>query len=187
MAVSLLIPVGVIDIPREATTLEELRKMDASIRKAFASVKEEMNVHRETIDQNTNETQAAYEYCVEIDRKLDKLAERLDELQYNLSPEQGVPDGIVLTHREQEAFMVLYTADDPVTSLEVARRLGLTVEMVEQYLFSVSSKGVPILKTFANGKVYHSLDLKFKDLQARRNILNISEEISQELLRDKAI
>jgi DNA-binding CsgD family transcriptional regulator len=177
----------VIDILREERTSEALRKMDGAVRKAFAAVKDEMNVHRETINQNTNDLQACYEYLAEIDRKLDKLAERLDELQYTVTPEQRVPEGIVLTHREQEAFMVLYTADDPVTSLEVARRLGLTVEMVEQYLFSISSKGVPILKTFANGKVYHSLDLKFKDLQARRNILNISEEISQELLRDKAI
>ena len=166
---------------------EALRLMDAGVRKAFASVKEEMNVHRDTIDQNTNDLHTCYEYLAEVDRKLDKLAERLDELQFSLHPEQRPDVRIALTHREQETFMVLYTAEDPVTSLEIGRRLGLTVEMIEQYLFSLTAKGIPVLKTFANGKVYHSLDLKFKDLQARRNVLNISGEISEELLRDKAI
>ncbi len=166
---------------------DSLRKMDAGVRKAFAAVKEEMNAHLETINQNTNEVQSCYEYLAELDAKLGKMAERLDELEFSLHPEQRFDDSVALTPREQEVFMVLYTADDPVTASEVGRRLGFTVEMVEQHLFSVMGKGVPILKTFVNGKVYHSLDLKFKDLQARRNVLHISETVSQQLLHDKAI
>jgi hypothetical protein len=83
--------------------------------------------------------------------------------------------------------MVLYTMEDPVTASEVGRRLGLTVEMVERYLSNILERGIPVLKTFVSGKVYHSLDLKFKQLQARRNVLNISSELSVQLLEEHAI
>lgn len=165
---------------------ESLAKMDAGIRKAFSTVKEEMNQHLDTINQNTNEIQACYEYLAELERKMEKLAERLDKLEF-AGDNAPVAKQIALTLREQEVFMVLYTAEDPATSLEIARRLGLTLELVEQHLVSICSKGVPILRTFANGKVYHSIDLKFKDLQARRNVLNISPSISQQMLADKEL
>jgi len=146
-----------------------------------------MNQHLDAINQNTNEIQACYEYLTELDAKIEKLNERLDTLQTIVLPEAEAQREIRLTHREQEVFMVLYTRDDPITSLEIARRLGLTSEMVDQYLQAVGLKGVPLLRTFVNDKLYHSLDLKFRDLQARRNVLHISEEISQQLLHDKAI
>ncbi len=183
---SRLAVVGVVIIPAyDAQLSESLRRMNAGVKEAFGRVKEEMNQHLDAINQNTNEIQACYEYLAELDAKLDKMAERLDALQFSISSEQ-VP-AITLTHREQEVFLVLYTREDPVTSVEVARRLGLTVEMVDQYLTSIVAKGVPLLRTFASGKVYHSLDLKFKDLQARKNVLGIGEAVSQQLLNEKAI
>ncbi len=159
--------------------------MNVGVKRAFTAVKEEMNQHLDAINQNTNEVQACYEYLAELDAKIGKLSERLDELQLAPTHEETVV--ITLTHREQEVAMVLYAVEDPITSLEMAKRLGLTVEMVDRYLVNLAAKGVPILKTFVNGKVYHSLDLKFKELQARRNVLMISETISQQLLTDKAI
>lgn len=160
--------------------------MSVGVKRAFSTVKEEMNQHLDSINQNTNEIQACYEYLAELDTKIEKLTERLDILQ--LAPEEtDVGISISLTHREQEVFMVLYAIEDPITSKDVARRLGLTIEMVDRYLGSISAKGVPILKTFMAGKVYHCLDLKFKELQARKNVLNINESLSQQLLTDKAI
>jgi len=180
--------VDVIVIKGSLDTLEAVRHMNVGVKHAFTKVKAEMDQHLDSINQNTNEVQSCYEYLAELDAKIEKLGERVDELQFALVPEQQEPAyDIVLTHREQEVFMVLYTCEDPVTGLEVARRLGLTVEMVDQYLGNISAKGVPILRTFANGKVYHSLDLKFKDLQARKNVLRINEALSHQLLTDKVI
>lgn len=170
-----------------AKLYDSLVRMNAGVKQAFGSVKEEMDQHLDAINQNTNEIQSCYEYLAELDAKIEKLNERLDELQFAFSPVEEERIEISLTHREQEVFMVLYTAEDPVTSLEIARRLGLTVEMVDRYLGAVSVKGVPILRSYANGKVYHSVDLKFKDLQARRNVLRIDESISAQLLKEKVI
>lgn len=161
--------------------------MNGGIKQAFSHVKDEMDHHLDSINQNTNEIQSCYEYLAELDAKIDKLSERFDDIQLSLSPEEVSYDNISLTHREQEVFMVLYTVEDPITSAEIGRRLGLTVEMVERYLANVLGRGIPILKTFVSGKVYHSLDLKFKQLQARQNVLNISQQLSVQLLEEDAI
>jgi hypothetical protein len=161
--------------------------MNVGIKGAFLKIKEEMNLHLDAINQNTNEVQSCYEYLAELDKKVEKLSERLDALQVVVCQDEMPAVEIRLSHREQEAFLVLYAVDDPLTSLDIGRRLGFSVEMVEQYLHALISKGVPVLKTFVNGKIYHSLDLKFKDLQTRKNILGISEAMSQQLLTDKAI
>lgn len=161
--------------------------MNVGVKKAFSAVKDELDQHLDSINQNTNEIQSCYEYLAELDQKLEKLNERLDDLQFTITPETEAQYDISLSHREQEVFMVLYTEEDPITSREISRRLGLTVEMVDQYLQTMAAKGIPLLRTFVNNKVYQSLDLKFKDLQARKNVLRINESISQQLLNEKAI
>lgn len=164
--------------------MNELRDVKITFHKETARIREELNEHLESINQNTNEIEHCYEYLAEIDAKIEKLNERLDEMQIQ---SQGLTSKIQLTLREQEVFMVLYTIDEPISSDETARRLGLTEEMVQRYLQSITRKGVPILRSFADGITVYSLDLKFKDLQARKNILNIEEAVAQQLLSEKAI
>ncbi len=161
--------------------------MNSGVKQAFSKIKTEMDQHLDTINQNTNEIQACYEYLAELDAKLEKMNERLDEIQYRLEPSYQELERVHLTPREQEVFLVMYAVEDPITTADIARRLGLTIEMVEQYLTNISAQGVPVLKSFVNGKVYHSLDLKFKDLQARKNILQISDAVRAQVLVDKAI
>ena len=176
-------------IPRKDSMFEDFRRMDAGIRVGFTKVKEEMDQHLDAINGNTNELQACYEYLAELDAKLEKVSERLDELQFRLEPETAFAalDEVVLSRREQEVFLVLYALEEPVTTNDVARRLGLADDMVERSFLALAAKGVPILKTLVDGSVFHSLDLKFKDVQARKNVLQISESVRAQLLTEKAI
>ncbi|MBR9692447.1 hypothetical protein GOV07_00770, partial [Candidatus Woesearchaeota archaeon] len=100
--------------------------MNTGIKSAFSKVKEEMDQHLDTINGNTNEIQSCYEYLAELDAKMEKLSERLDDLQFKLEPEQEEYFDISLSHREQEVFMVLYVREDPITTSEVAKRLGMS-------------------------------------------------------------
>lgn len=146
-----------------------------------------MDGHLDSINQNTNEIQTCYEYLTELDSKIEKINSRLDSFELFLNPETNYPENIKLSLREQEVFMILYAVEEPSTAIDISRRLGFTVEMVERYVNNIIKKGVPILKNFTNGQVFFSLDLKFKDVQARKNILNIDEGISHQLLNEKAI
>lgn len=153
------------------------------LKKALAETRLELDDHRESINQNTDEIQACYDYLAEIDAKLEKFSERLDMLQARLDP---VPQhNISLSRREQEVFIHLYSEDDPLHGLELARRLGFTEEMVSSHIQCMLQKGVPVLRSLVGGSVQYSLDLRFKDLQARRNVLNISPTLSQQVLQEK--
>ncbi len=164
---------------------EKLKDMQSSVKKAFESIREELNVHLDTINQNT-EVQSIYDYLSELDSKIEKLNERIDELQMFVNPDSEVKFDVELTHREQEVFLVLYAETNRITAKDVARKLGFTDEMVNRYVYNLISKGIPILKQYSDNQLYLYLDLKFKDLQARKNVLKINESISKQLLSDKA-
>lgn len=166
---------------------EELKEMQANITNAFKKVKEEMNVHLETINQNSTEIQSLYDYLDELNTKIEKLNERIDEIQIYSSDEEEKKFDIELTNREQEVFLVIYSEDDVISAKEISKKLGFTDEMVNRYIYNMISKGIPLLRHYKDGESYVSMDLKFKNLQAKKNLLKINESISKQLLSDKAI
>ncbi len=144
-------------------------------------------MHLDSINQNTNEIESLYDYIADVDCKIEKLNERIDELFMFLKP---IPkcDGLDLglSHREQEVFIILYS-EDKVSLGAVAKRLGFTEEMVNRYVSSLTSKGIPVLRQFVGGDLFLYMDLKFKDLQAKKNVLKINESISKNLLSENPI
>jgi biotin operon repressor len=167
---------------------KDIKEMQSCIKSAFKSVKDEMNMHLETINQNSSEIQSIYEFLNEIDAKIEKLNERIDGIQMYVSPDSTDDTfSIELTHREQEVFLIIYSENNTVSAKDIGRKLGFSDEMVNKYVYNMISKGVPILRQYKDNEVIVSLDLKFKDLQARKNVLKIDESISKQLLSDKAI
>ena len=165
-----------------------ISEIQVGIKKSFLKVKEEFDVHLDSINQNTGEIQNLYDYMQEIDGKIEKLNERIDELHLYLAPEkQEEQFSVELSHREQEVFVLLYATDKEITAQEMARKLGFTDEMVQRYIYNMIMKGIPILKQFEGEKMILYLDLKFKSLQAKKNILNLDETIFSQLMDDKAL
>jgi len=162
--------------------------MHSGIKLSFNKIKGELDVHLDSINQNTSEIQNIYDYLQDLDSKIEKLNERIDELNMFVGPkmteEQLSAD---LTHREQEVFVVLYAQEDKITAKDIARKLGFSDEMVNRYIYNLITKGIPVLKQYEGDTVQLYLDLKFKNLQAKKNILKIEESISKQLLSDKAI
>ena len=149
-------------------------------------IKEELDMHLTSINQNSQEIEVLANMVAEMDAKLEKIIERMDELQMIYHNEEPENYEVELTHREQEAFLVIY-AEQEITAQQIARKLGFTEEMVHRYVYNLISKGVPILKEYKEDRMTFRLERKFKDLQAKKNILKIDERISQQLLADKAL
>jgi len=162
--------------------------MHSGIKLSFNKIKGELDVHLDSINQNTSEIQNIYDYLQDLDSKIEKLNERIDELNMFVGPkmteEQLSAD---LTHREQEVFVVLYAQEDKITAKDIARKLGFSDEMVNRYIYNLITKGIPVLKQYEGDTVHLYLDLKFKNLQAKKNILKIDESIFKQLLSDRAI
>ncbi len=158
--------------------------MHEGLKRAFAKIRAEMDEHLESINQNTNEVQRCYEYLAELDARLRALSERFDELQSSV--DEPVP-GTPLTAREQEVFMLLYTRDDPVPASMIARRLGFGISMAERFVKSLIVKGIPVREVLCEHDVRYTLDARFKELQARENVVGITEALTRELIEEKSI
>ncbi len=158
--------------------------MKENLKGAFGKIKEELNDHRDTLNQNTNEIQSNYELICKLESKIDKMEERLDEL--SLFVQQNNEDSssekyVVseLTRKEQEVFMTIYTSEQGTTYHQIARKMGLTEDVVVCYVTNIIAKGVPIVKRYLPNGVMVFLDEEFKKVQAQQNILKINESIGK--------
>ncbi len=142
-------------------------------------MREELDDHRLAINENTDELSATNEFLNGLNRKIDRLAERVDELtllvkgakedkKFELEP---------LTEREKEVFHSLYvlTESQPYASYEqIARKAMLEKSMVISHVTAMLQKGVPVLKKHDGNTVFLKLDAEFRSMQAKQNIVGLN-------------
>lgn len=149
----------------------------------FTGIREEFDDHLESINNNTSEIEANYEYLCRLDMKMDKLNERLEMLENSISRLTGVTVGqpeqnktYDLSEEEKDVFLVLYTMDKPVAYVDIAKRLRISEFLVRGYITNLVEKSIPIRKRYLNNNVYLELDARFREQQAKKNILNIRQK-----------
>lgn len=155
------------------------------IKLAFSQVHEEFEDHLIAINENTDEIQSNHAHICEFDNKIAKLNERIDEIHQILGKLSGkkvrkMPDFDdidPLTTAEKNIFLNIYTEAGPMTYADLATKLNLSIDVTRQYIIRLMEKGVPIQKTYKNTRPYIHLDPKFKNLQAKKNILKIEQKI----------
>ena len=153
------------------------------LREAFDKIKEEMTDHLQTINENTNEINSNHDYVLHLENMINKLNERLDEVEHKISELSGKKimtaedfKGIILTPKEQEIFLILYSrTGDLIDYREISKTLGITEQSAQKNISKMISKGIPIIKKYFDNKVYLVLDNDFRNLQAKLNILNIKD------------
>jgi len=166
---------------------EELQSIHIGIRGAFKHIKKEFDDHLNTINQNTAEIQTVYDHLSDLDRKVEKLTERVDELEMYVNPREEAVPSIDLTLREQEVFVTLYAASEKLSLPAVGRRLGFTKEMVNKYAYSMLGKGVPVIidTQGEDEDVLLAIDPNFKTMQAKHSIINIDDNIRRQMVSNK--
>ena len=159
------------------------KKVGKAIKVENAKISHDLEEHLQAINENTNEIAANYECIGEIEKKLDRLSERVDQLHMFLES-AGMPaakrnnfDVKRLNRREQDVFLVIYTLEEEkgsVTYADIAEKLGISEQLAGNYVTSIIEKGVPIIKRYFNSKPHLRLEPEFKTLQAKENILQLS-------------
>jgi len=160
-------------------------EVNSVLKDAFSKIKKEFDSHLDSINENTNEIQANYEFLCELDMKIDKLNERIDELQYlfDKSPDKKTKQkqvgSIKLTMQEQEVFLMLYTlADEETLSFsDLGKRTGYSQRSVREHVLNLNTKGVVIRRVRVDGLVRLFMDREFKNNQAKYNVVKISEKL----------
>ncbi|MFT4312456.1 MAG: sigma factor-like helix-turn-helix DNA-binding protein [Candidatus Woesearchaeota archaeon] len=171
--------VGIVSVNR-------LKTFERSVKESFSKVKDELTEHLDTINENTIELQSHQEQLTLLEQKIDKLTDKFDQLLYALEGKKKEQHTIeTLTLREQEVFVCLYSLDDAqgLTYLDIGRRTGLPEEMIKSLVKSLISKGVPLIKRFIEDQLYIQLDVEFKLLQTKTNILELNEQIVKQMVQ----
>jgi|APHM01.1.fsa_nt_gi hypothetical protein len=164
---------------------DDVKSLQERTKQAFHHIKREFDDHLSAINQNTAEIQSVYDFLSDLDRRLDKITERVDELQMQVNPEMKDIPEIDLTLREQEVFFLLYTESEPVSCQDIGRRLGFTSEMVNKYIYNMISKGVPVMRDDSSEDLVVHLDNGFRTLQAKREIVSVDQGIRRQFTRDE--
>ncbi len=155
---------------------------EAKLRRTFKKIKEELDDHLDSINQNTNEVQANYEYIQKLERKIDKLNEKLEELIMMVCTDdelEYVRDAlreVQLSEKEKQVFLALYTSEDFLSYEEIATKTNMSTFLASRYCTNLLEKGVPIVKRFVEREPQIQLEPWFKELQAKENIMNIKQD-----------
>lgn len=155
--------------------LQDTKASESSI----SALKEELEDHLESINSNTNEIMSNYEYLCQLDARLAKLEEKLDELLLaaGVTPLSKYKDFKLprLTKNEQELFDFLLSLEQPLSCKEIAFKLALSQQLLADYLTALIEKGIPIVKRYIGSKILITLDPKFQDeMLARKNSIKLN-------------
>ena len=145
-----------------------------TLKKTLAQIREQLDDHFTAINENTDEIQSNYAYIQELENKIEQIGARMDRIELLL---EGQPKQFVvqpLTHDEKQVFLALYTQEAPLTYADIAQRTSYDESLVKHYTSSLIEKGIPIIKSYFNATPFLKLDPRFKDIQAKENILNLS-------------
>ncbi len=161
----------------------ELELIKSQVGRSFEQVKEQFEDHLEAINENTNEIQSNFEYLCELDRKIDKLSEKIEELNMLIRQQRGENTEKKtftlkpLTKKEKEVFYAIYVLTEQrryTTYKDIARRVCYSENLVASYVTSLIEKGVPLLKKYSKKTAYLTLDSEFRELQAKENIVGVN-------------
>lgn len=156
-------------------------KSNKDIKKEIGQIKEEFNEHLDAINENTNEIQANYTYMTELDKRINKLNDKVDEISMMLRHlmaknsifEDKNPVIEPLTPAEKRIFLVVYTSENLLSYKDLALSANMPESIISQYVTSLIEKGVPIIKQYTNGKPRVGLSSDFKELQAKNNLITL--------------
>ena len=173
-------------------SLKSLFNSNNLVKESLEELKEQNEDHLISINENTNEIQSNYEYSLELNQKINKLAERIDEISMllNLKPDQKSIQMPKLTTVEKEIFLALYSIceqQEYATYKEIGDSVNLSETLIMNYITILIEKGVPIIKSYNDDKTKLKLSSYFKDLQTKSNILKITEDISQQSALNKFV
>ena len=144
------------------------------MKKEFTSIRRILEEHLASINENTMEIQALFDFLQELEVKVDRLSQRLDQTQ--LLQGQPVPKPIItsLNHTERKVFLLLYTEEVPLSYQEISVKTNLPSSMVPECISSLVQKGIPFQRSLFNNTFFLKLDPSFKELQAKENVVNLS-------------
>lgn len=145
------------------------------LKKSFNEIRGALEEHLSAINENTSEIQALFDYLNELDQKIDKLSQRMEQAQLGLDKDEKI-EVRPLTQLEKKVFLVLYTEEVPLSYKEISGKAEIPLALVPECVSSLVGKGVPFQRSLIQSQLFLRLDPGFKEMQAKENLVNLSLE-----------
>jgi len=142
------------------------------MKREFEVIRHALEEHLTGINENTSEIQALFDYLHELEIKIDKVTSRIDGMQINNDVDKVNLEP--LNHLEKKIFLVFYTEDLPLSYEEISARGRVPITIVPESVSSLIHKGIPLLRSFVNNRMFFRLSPSFKEAQAKENLVNLS-------------
>lgn len=160
----------------------ELSVMDRKIRNSFSVIKEEFEDHLNAINENTQEIGSHYESISELNRKIEKLNERMDQVSAMAREFAQERNSISLDPDEQRMFLTLYLNEEGFISFdEIVERTHFNPEHARNLITSMLDKGVRMVREINEGNLYLKMNPYFKARQLRENIVKINPDVIRKM------
>ncbi len=140
----------------------------------FVAIRKMLEEHLAAINDNTAEVQALFDFLQELEIKVEKVSQRLDQTQLSLGIPKPKTSIAPLNQMERKIFLVLYTGEALMTYQEIAEKAELSPSIIPECISSLIQKGVPFRRSFFENQLFVGLEPGFKELQAKENIVNLS-------------
>lgn len=172
------------------TTIADFGKTISAIHSTIdsttKSIREELDVHRVSIDSQTEDIEKVFGALDEVDSKVDcvveKLNSRIDKLQMMLA--QALMRSMIhveLSEEEQYVFAVLEKSNVATSLNAVARKSGLSADAIFAACERMVDKGIPLRKGSRDGKPYLFIELPFLESQRRNRMIHIDSRIEKKI------
>ncbi len=138
------------------------------------NINQALEEHLGAINDNSLEIQSLFDYMREIEVKMDKISQRLDQLQLSTDKQLEKYTITPLDKTEMRVFLTFYTEEQPLTFQEISKKVNLPYTMIPDCLSALTQKGIPLQRSYFKNQLFIKLDPQFKELQAKENIVNLS-------------
>lgn len=146
--------------------------MDKKLRYNFSKIRSNLEDHLNSINENSSEIQSLFDYLQDLEVKIEKVSSRLDYLQ--IEKNHNVEKIQPLNNIERKIFLTLYTEELPLNFQQISDNAKVSFMIVQEAISSLIHKGIPIVRSFFNKQMFIQLDTKFKERQAKENLVNLS-------------
>lgn len=161
----------------ENLSFEELNQVKCDMTKLRDDVEE----HFESINGNTREIEIQNNFICEIDNRITKMEEKMDEIHFIMKQMVNRSKlSVELSKDEQRVFLILYTHDKFVKSSRISDKAFLDKEVVDDALVSMMDKGLPIERDILNGEACYRMENSFKLRQAKDEIIQIDSDVTSQ-------
>ncbi|MBS3124519.1 hypothetical protein J4437_07885 [Candidatus Woesearchaeota archaeon] len=140
----------------------------------LVKIKNLLDEHLTAINENTGEIQVMFDYLQEVEKKVERITQRLDNLQLTMGQPLEKTSIAPLNQEEKKIFLVLYTEENPLSIEEIAEKSYQSAALVQENISNLSNKCIPLQRTLCQGQFFFSLNKEFKERQAKENLVSLS-------------